>query len=250
MSFETRIESWTRIAAALVVAEMRTASLALRPQRGQVCTHPPMLSLLTLAFLVSGCGGTCIGFHPPPPPPPPPPLELSPEPEVLILGRGAFQRGARYLRERRWVAALEAFRVSQVHVDHPVASYNIAWALFELGRYDEALHELEHFMEVYNVAPEEGLLARAQVIHAGASKRVATLSVTVSPRGAVVSVDGIDRGSVGITREFTIVAGRHLIAVRAPGHQTVRWGMRLAREGRYVRELTLAPSTQAPGRAP
>lgn len=202
----------------------------------------PALLLVALALGALGCATGPDGTMRPTTPPPErlsPPEEYPPEPEVLILGRGAFQRGARYLRARRWAEALEAFRVSQHHVDCAAVSYNIARALYELRRYDEALRELVNFSQRYNVGGGDPLAPMAREVRDSAWKYVVDLNLSGSPRGAVVSIDGIDVGSVGLSREFTTLLGRHVIEVRAVGYQTLRWVVRLTQGTTYVREFHL-----------
>lgn len=174
------------------------------------------------------------------------PRRVGPSPEELVLGRGLFQQGALHVRGRRWWAALDAFRCSQRIVDHPLTSYNIARVLFALGRHVEALEELEHFSQIENISVDETWRAQAEEVRAAALADVAHLALRVEPSGAIVSIDGIDRGTVTVLREFTVLAGRRVVEVRAPGHAPRRETVRLTRGERRQLTARLTPTPSSP----
>ncbi len=205
--------------------------------------------IVAAAFVAAGCATTRVATAPPvsaiqgvtPPP-------IGPSPEDMVLGRGLFQRGVQHFHARRWWAALDAFRCSQRFVDHPLTSFNVARVLLALGRHVDVLEELEHFSQIYNVSVDDTWRREAEVIREAANAHVARLSVRVSPSGAVVAIDGADRGTVAGLREFTVQAGRHVVEVRAPEHSPLRVVVRLTRgRSREVTALLAPVSSPTPG---
>lgn len=123
-----------------------------------------------LLAVLSGCGptgsaaGRCVLITRPA-------LPARPTPEEVVDARRLFAQGARFADRRRWGEALDAFRSAQRLVDHPITSYNVARALWQLGRYDDAVTELSHFNLVYDLVRDRDLHDRAAALMERARSR-------------------------------------------------------------------------------
>jgi tetratricopeptide (TPR) repeat protein len=116
------------------------------------------------------------------------------EDPTLVRAREAFLLGTALAREGQWLDALAAFERSARLRAHPVTTYNLAYCERALGHYTRAqqLFSLalnEHAEKKGGVLTED-LLAQTQSYLAEIERRLARATITVSPAGATVTVDG------------------------------------------------------------
>lgn len=194
---------------------------------------------LGLASALGGCSsyhgpsGRCTIVVPPPPRP-------RPTPEEVVDARRLFSRGVRLSERRRWGEALDAFRSAQHLVDHPVTSYNVAYALWLLGRYDDVVREVTHFNVIYDPVGDRAMYERAQRLMERARSRTGALVLTVVPGGASVRIDGVESARLdSAPRDFTLDPGPHTVDVSAPDRRAIRFTIRTRSGQRRARAVTL-----------
>ena len=127
-----------------------------------------------------------------------------------------FRRAVELGDDDRWSEALELFRRSLAAVARPSTRFNVGFALFQLGRYREAIE----IFDVY-LAETEGetsdLRAEAVRRRGEAVASLASLALTLDPPEATLRIDGAPAEGSGATRALSLDPGRHLLLASAPG---------------------------------
>ncbi len=127
-----------------------------------------------------------------------------------------FRRAVELGDADRWSEALELFRRSLAAVARPSTRFNVGFALFQLGRYREAIEIFDVYLgETEGEASElrtEAVRRRGEAVAA-----LATLSLSLDPPEATLRVDGAPAEGSGATRVLSLDPGRHLLLASAPG---------------------------------
>jgi hypothetical protein len=122
------------------------------------------------------------------------PPESTSEDQTADRAREAFVLGTALAREGQWLDALAAFERSAELRSHPVTTYNLAYCERALGRYTRARQLFKRALGEHaerkggNLTDE--LLAQARSYLAEIERRLARATVTVSPLGTALTVDG------------------------------------------------------------
>jgi hypothetical protein len=136
--------------------------------------------------------------------------------------RSAAQRhftiGLELVAVRAWDAALAEFSRSRELYPTANALSNAAVCLRELGRFDEALDMYDELFTRFSseVAPADKKLYDEDI--ARVTRYVGALVVRSDPAGAVVVVDGRERGVTPLARPIRVVVGTRAVRVQRTGY--------------------------------
>jgi hypothetical protein len=158
----------------------------------------------------------------------------------IDAARELDQEGVRAFREARWGDALRYFRASYRLGGPSSEVWNIVRCRERLDDAEGAATAIEQYLALRDLTPQDRAEGERelQAIHS----RTSTLTVTTSPSGAVVILDG--RQTLGPTPlSLEITAGAHSVAVHHEGYATETRPLE-ARFGRAV-ILTLELSRAA-----
>lgn len=129
--------------------------------------------------------------------------------------RSHFDRGLELSEEQAWDAAYAEYVTSLGIYPTKAATKNAALCLRMMHRYAEALDMLESFLRFSNVNDADRAFAGREM---GELKRfVGLVAVRASDEGALVSIDGGDRGRTPLVAPLRVSAGSHVLRVFKPG---------------------------------
>jgi hypothetical protein len=129
--------------------------------------------------------------------------------------RDAFKEGAAFVEAAEWAPALAAFERSLAMREHALTLYNIAVCQRYLGRYTLAHRTLGLALERNKRTSEmpELFVTQAQAYLGEVKGKLAKVTVTLKPRGAIVAVEGRP-----LTADPSDASGATFIAnIAAPG---------------------------------
>lgn len=162
----------------------------------------------------------------------------SPSEAAVTEARRHFVEGITWAQRERWEAALESFRASYAESGSPVALFNLAGALRELGRPREAREAFDRLLA--DPSLDDGLRARAEPLRLEVAAQVARVRIVGVPAGeARLRADGIERDtSVERPLELELDPGRRALAVELLARRwdwagTVEPGARLELSARF-----------------
>lgn len=151
-----------------------------------------------------------------------------------------FERGLELYDEGHSVEALSEFEEAYRLAPNPRLLFNMGLVYAELGRSVEAADALARFLdEVTDVDAATREEARAALRTQRA--RIGHLALTLDAPGARVFVDDVERGTAPLD-PIDVSAGEHVIAVQAPGYESLRHRFRVAGGATYTVSLSLVPS--------
>ncbi|WP_437972179.1 PEGA domain-containing protein [Sorangium sp. So ce260] len=127
-----------------------------------------------------------------------------------------FEKGFALLNEGAWSPGLSELLLSRKLFPTRIATYNAAVALRKLQRYDEALDMFETYLRDFPVSAEEREEAMRQI--AELRTLVGTIELVGAETGAVISIDGQDRGQYPPIRPVRVPAGNHMLRVFKEGY--------------------------------
>lgn len=155
----------------------------------------------------------------------------SPALTALEAARENFNKAIAFVEAGRWLEALGAFRESEALADRPGTVFNIANALFHLGRPLEASQVLERFLRRADVESDSELLAQGTQLLAITTQAVSTVELTLSPADASVEIDDVPQQTRGTPRVLRVEPGSHVLHIHKEGFVAVR------------REINVLPGT-------
>jgi hypothetical protein len=128
-----------------------------------------------------------------------------------------FLRGLKLAKEGAWDAALAEFTASRELYPTRVALLNAALSLRQLKRHAEAYATYTELIAKFSgeLGPEEKTSAEAA--RGELRQLVGELDVTSQPPGAMVVVDGVQRGLTPLSEPLLIDAGTHSVRVVKDG---------------------------------
>ena len=134
--------------------------------------------------------------------------------------KAAYDRGAEHFKAGEYAAAVSEFTKANRIAPSPILLYNIARAFEEWKQYSSAVQYYELYLKAApNAADAEAVRAGLPGLQALARQSEQTqmvqLSVTSSPDGADVLIDGRKAGVTPLRAE--VAAGKHFVAVERPG---------------------------------
>ncbi len=139
----------------------------------------------------------------------------APSEDRKSVAEAAFERGVELMNDGATEAALSEFLHSREL--HPTRgnTQNAAVCLRKLGRYDEALDLFEVLLVDFPEALEDAAQIQREIAYL--KGLVGNIVPAVNQPGAVVVVDGRERGVTPITQEIRVAAGSHQVHVKKPG---------------------------------
>jgi len=160
--------------------------------------------------------------------------------------RELFYQGIALAEEARWAEALEAFEHSYELVPRASTQYNLANALFNLGRAVEAEASIARYLELAEAAGEpKERIAEAKELATLARRRSVTLRVHVSPKDATVTLDGREVPGDEL-RAVRVDPGDHVLQVTMAGYEPVVLRSTYPAGSRAEPEIKLAAQPGAP----
>jgi hypothetical protein len=137
----------------------------------------------------------------------------------LEAARVHFMNGVTLANEQRnFSAALAEFQASYKLGHNAAVLYNIGVALQELHQYPEAIDALTHFLEESTNAPPDQTASASAIIN-DLKLLLSDVTLTISPAGAAVVVDGRAVGKAPLAKPVQLAAGMHVIEVSSDGFE-------------------------------
>lgn len=164
--------------------------------------------------------------------------------DAAARARHLFNEGVALAEAERWAEALSAFRRSADLVPRPSTSYNIANALYRLGRPVEALRELDKYQAMPEVLSRPRDRERGVDLRNLLVKAVGHLRVTVEPADAEVFIDGKLTADTGAERDISLNPGSRSITVTHRGYETSSKEIEIEPGGQHAYAIALTPRKQ------
>ncbi len=162
-----------------------------------------------------------------------------PAPEQAQADR-YFKSGVQLFKEAKFSEALAEFMRAYEIAPHPLVLYNIAGCHRELSHYSEAVSYYERFLAEGKGQVPAARLTAAQSELDGILARIARVTVTVTPDGASLTVDGNAIGTL-VQMPLILSPGEHKLIASAVGHKQVERTVRVASGDELIVELSLTP---------
>jgi hypothetical protein len=150
-----------------------------------------------------------------------------------------FKSGVALYKEAKYSEALAEFQRAYEIAPHPLVLYNIAGCHRELSQYAEAVKAYTQFLAEGKGQVPAARLTAAQTELDGILARIARVSVTVTPDGATLLVDGSPIGTL-VEMPLILSPGEHLLVAQAPGFKDTERRVRVASGDELTVDLNLA----------
>jgi hypothetical protein len=162
--------------------------------------------------------------------------------------RAHYERGVALYDEGQFTAALAEFEAAYTASHRASILFNIGQIQARLGRSVEAVEALERYLSEAgsSVSPERRALVEGEI--RTQSARIATVNVTVSVPGALVTFDDVDVGQAPLGEAIQTAAGEHVIVARADGFEPARFRFRIAGGESRLVALELLPHAEGAAR--
>jgi hypothetical protein len=156
-----------------------------------------------------------------------------PEAEYATLVSGALSE----FEQGRWEQARVWFE--RAHAVRPNARtlWGLGVTAFELGRYVQAIEELETALGDQRYPLEDAQREKARDVIARAERHVAMLSIELVPERAALTLDGAETPD----RQLVLSPGRYTLIARAPGYRDRELSVDAEPGDKRVVRLTLPP---------
>lgn len=164
-----------------------------------------------------------------------------PATDPVARAREAFARGIACVEQHETACAERAFREALALHDAPTIRYNLASALFDLGRYPEAAR-LAAAVTADAEAPAE-VRDHAETLLEQLRAQGAVLSLTLegATDGVTVQLDG-EEVPASQQGEILVAPGARVVTAQREGGEVARRELSLAQGAREEVTLTIAPS--------
>ena len=138
-----------------------------------------------------------------------------------------FKAGVGLFGEQKFAEALAEFERAYEISPAPIVLYNIAGCHRELSQYGDAVKFYNRFLAEGEGKVPKDRLAAATTELAGILARIARVTVTVTPDGAAVSLDGDALGTMpGLEMPLIVAPGEHKLVAhldgKLDGEKTIR----------------------------
>lgn len=170
--------------------------------------------------------------------------DAEPTPEQAQADRH-FKNGVALFVEAKYTEALAEFERAYEISPHPLVLYNIAGCHRELSNYAEAVKLYRRFLAEGKGQVPAARLTTAQVELDGILARIARVTVTASPDGAELFIDGQSLGTL-VEMPLIVSPGEHRLAAKAPGYQDGTRVVRVASGDELAVELNLIAAPVEP----
>lgn len=162
--------------------------------------------------------------------------------------RRLFEDGLKLGEAQRWAEALSSFRRSARLVPRSSTSYNIANALYRMGRPVDAVAELNRYESMPDVRDNPAALKRCDALRHLVQPAIAELRLAITPAGAEVFVDGRLSKETGLERRLQLNPGTHSIRISQESYAD--WLEELKAEPGSRQSLTIALEPILPSVSP
>ena len=160
-----------------------------------------------------------------------------------VEGRAHFQRGLELSDDQAWDAAYAEYVTSIAAYPTKAATKNAALCLRMMHRYAEALDTLERFLRFSNLTDADRSFGEREM--RDMARFVGQLVIRGSDDGALVSVDGGDRGRTPLAAPLRVTEGSHVVRVFKPGFAPLERQFVLAGAQTLSVDVKLEPVAQA-----
>lgn len=150
-----------------------------------------------------------------------------------------FKSGVALYKETKYSEALAEFQRAYEIAPHPLVLYNIAGCHRELSQYAEAVKAYEQFLAEGKGQVPAARLTAAQTELDSILARIARVTVTVTPDGATLLVDGSPIGTL-VEMPLILSPGEHVLLAQAPGRKDTERRVRVASGDELTIDLNLA----------
>ncbi|MCC7539730.1 MAG: PEGA domain-containing protein [Deltaproteobacteria bacterium] len=134
--------------------------------------------------------------------------------------RARFAEGLRYYDGGDWARALDAFRAAYTARPHPSVLVNIANCYVRLGRPTQAVPNFVRYLSESGDAVEAARRTEIEQALAEARASIARLSITATPEGQMVFVDGEQAGRAPLAQPIEVDPGPHVVELRGDSGAT------------------------------
>jgi hypothetical protein len=172
---------------------------------------------------------------------------------VLAVPGGAWAQGDPYklhmdngvklFSDKNYPAAVAEFQAAYEARPGANPLVNIALCDKEMFRYPQAIAALQEAIEKHGSSMDQGDLKAAVDAIKEMRALLGTVTLTVTPRGAAVSVDGEDLPAGAADKPLLLGPGTHKIAARAPGYSPAEQRVMVASERAQTVSLALVEET-------
>ncbi len=150
-----------------------------------------------------------------------------------------FRRGVVLGEQHRWGEAYDLFRRSEALVHRPTTLFNIAYALFRLGRFAQAVERFDEYLALPETT--DARHADATRLRAEGAALLAEVTLELRPATVRVYVDGAESSGRGAERALRLDPGVHRLVVRADGFEEGAIALQVAAGERSQRTVHLVP---------
>lgn len=156
--------------------------------------------------------------------------------------RSAYGRGQAQIEAGEFVEAEASFRAAFAIIPNPVVLLGVAGSLESQGKVVEAVATLEQYLELN---PEGSDHAQVEARLSALRATPGHLSVSSTPVGASIALDGQDTGEV-TPAEFDLPPGTHAITLNAEGYEPAEQAVELGFASReeVAAELEASPEPE------
>ncbi|MFY1824494.1 PEGA domain-containing protein [Myxococcus fulvus] len=156
----------------------------------------------------------------------------------------AFERGTRLYQQARYAEAAASFEEANKHVPNGVVLYNLGQCYEKLGEWEKALASYREYLRLEPKAKDREAVQQRIVDLDAKSEALRRPTVTVDsePAGAVVRLNGQDKGRTPWSEPVEV--GRHELELALQDHQPLKRELEV-RAGEPV-QLQLALTRVAP----
>lgn len=148
-----------------------------------------------------------------------------------------FNRGVEAERTGRHAEACAHFEEVLRHHDEPLVRVNLAISYRAVGRYVDAIAQLERYLAAPLPTESPAQLEQMRAAIAEMRQRLARVTLRVRPEGAAVRVDRREVREA----EIALDPGEHVFEATATGHRPLRRELRVEAGRGEAIELTLTP---------
>jgi tetratricopeptide (TPR) repeat protein len=136
--------------------------------------------------------------------------------------RRAFERGSRLYQQARYAEAAAAFEEAYRAVPNGVVLYNLGQCYEKLGELEKALSSYREYLRLVPKAEDREVVQTVIASLEGRLEALRRPKVTLSsePSGALVSLDGQERGATPWSEP--VEAGKHELLLALKGYQPLR----------------------------
>lgn len=156
--------------------------------------------------------------------------------------RSLFKQGNALRARGQLEPAVRKYRAARALFSSYKIDLNLATTLYDLGRHAEAAPHFERFFVRGARRSPRPIVEAARAALAEIRRSSARLRIRCPVPGAMVSVNGVDRGTAPLRRAMYLAPGPHRIVVTAPGHRPHERTLTLTAGQRRRLQLTLRPT--------